>query len=97
MIAFQPADGYLIASFVFIAKFGIAIAYNLVYVITASLFPTERAATAFGLCEMSAMLCSVMSPIVAVLKSPTPMLLYSSTSIIALISALFLKTKPKKN
>ena len=96
LIAFIPADGYLIASFVFIAKFGIAISYNLVYVITASLFPTERSATAFGLCEMSAMLCSVMSPVLAELKGSTPMLFYSGTSILALISALFLRQKQKK-
>lgn len=95
LIVMVPTNGILIAVFVFVAKFGISFAYNLVYIITPTLFPTENAATAFGICETSAMLSCILSPIVAELNEPLPMIIYSITSIGAMLVSLFLPNKTK--
>ena len=95
LIAFVPAVGYEIASFVLLAKFGISCAFNLVYVITPTLFPTDLCSTAFGVCNSFAMLSSVFSPMVAELREPVPMLVYGFTSVAALIASLFIFTKVK--
>jgi len=95
LIAFVPAVGYEIASFVLIAKFGISFAFNLVYVITPTLFPTDLCSTSFGVCNAFAMLSSVFSPMIAELKEPVPMLVYGFTSVAATFASIFLFTKVK--
>ena len=95
LIAFIPAVGYEIAGFVLLAKFGISFAFNLVYVITPTLFPTDLCSTSFGVCNVFAMLSSVFSPVIAELREPMPMLVYAFTSIVAMIASLFLFTKVK--
>ena len=95
LIAFIPAVGYEIASFVLLAKFGISFAFNLVYVITPTLFPTDLCSTTFGVCNIFAMLSSVFSPMIAELREPLPMLVYAFTSIAAMIASIFLFTKVK--
>lgn len=97
LIAFVPATGYLIAIFVLLAKFGISFAFNLVYLIMPSLFPTELTTTAFGICNVFARFSTILSPILAELQLPTPMLCYGFTSIAAMIASVFLVTNVKYN
>lgn len=93
LIALVPAKGYVIASFVLLAKFGISCAFNLVYVITPTLFPTDLCSTSFGICNSFAMLSSVLSPLVAELGEPAPMLVYGFSSVAALAASLFINAK----
>lgn len=95
LIAFIPAVGYEIASFVLIAKFGIASAFNLAYIITPTFFPTYLCTTAFGIVNAVAMASSIFSPVIAELNQPVPMLIYGFTSAIAMVTCLFLFTKVK--
>lgn len=92
LIAFAPATGLLIASFVLLAKFGISFAFNLVYLITPTLFPVEITATAFGICNVVARFSTILSPILAELPLPTPMVCYGLTSIAAMIASMFIIT-----
>ena len=92
LIAFVPATGLTIASFVLLAKFGISFAFNLVYLITPTLFPTELTTTAFGICNVFARFSTILSPILAELALPTPMLCYGFTSIAAMVASLFIIT-----
>jgi OCT family organic cation transporter-like MFS transporter 3 len=92
LIAFVPASGYLIASFVLLAKFGISFAFNLVYLITPTLFPVELTTTAFGICNVFARFSTILSPILAELTLPTPMLCYGFTSIAAMVASMFIVT-----
>jgi len=92
LIAFIPATGFAIASFVLLAKFGISFAFNLVYLITPTLFPVELTTTAFGICNVFARFSTILSPILAELALPTPMLCYGFTSIAAMIASIFLVT-----
>ena len=96
LIAFIPAEGYLIAFFVFVAKFGISFSYNLVYIVTPYLFPTERSSTAFGICNASAMGFSIFSGLTAILPGDLPMLFYSASSIAALVVSVFLNVSQKQ-
>lgn len=95
LIAFVPAVGYEIAGFVLLAKFGISFAFNLVYVITPTLFPTDLCSTAFGVCNSFAMLSSVLSPMIAELTDPLPMLVFGFTSVTATVASVFIFTKVK--
>ena len=95
LIAFIPAGGYLIATFVLIAKFGISFAFNLVYLITPTLFPTALTTTAFGVCNVFARFSTILSPILAEAPEPTPMLCYAFSSIAAMIASMFLVTGVK--
>lgn len=95
LIAFIPAGGYLVAFFVFVAVFGISFSYNLVYIVTPYLFPTERSSTAFGICNASAMFFCILSGPAAVMPGVWPMVFYSATSIAALLATLFLNINHK--
>lgn len=96
LIAISPnAVGYKIASFVLVAKFGISFAFNLVYIITPSMFPTDLCTTAFGICNGFAMFSSVLSPMVAETTEPLPMMIYALSSFAAIIATIFLNTKVK--
>ena len=96
LIAFIPgATEYLIALFVLLAKFGISFAFQLVYFIMPTLFPVEITATAFGICNIFARFSTILSPILAELDGPTPMLCYAFTSIGAMIASMFLITGVK--
>jgi MFS family permease len=96
LIASMPnSSGYLIAFYVLLAKFGISFAFNLVYLVTPTLFPTVLTTTAFGICGIFARFATILSPILAELKEPTPMLCYSFASIAALICSIFIVTGVK--
>jgi len=96
LIGFIPAGEYLVAFFVFVAVFGISFSYNLVYLVTPYLFPTERSSTAFGVCNASAMIFSILSGPAAVLPGVWPMVFYSATSIFAILGTLFLNVSHKE-
>ena len=78
------------AFFVLTAKFGISFAFTMVYLIMPQLFPTYLCGTAFGICNVVARFSTIFSPIIAELNSPMPMLIYSFTSVGALVASLFI-------
>jgi hypothetical protein len=95
LITMVSADGYVVAVFVLIAKFGISFAYNLIYLVTPTLFPAEYGSTAFGICNASAMFFSIFSAVIAEFPAPMPMISYGITSLFALVASMFLNTNVK--
>lgn len=97
LIALMPSDAnsLLEAFFVLVAKFGISFAFTMVYLITPGLFPTELRGTVFGICNVIARFLTILSPILAELNEPTPMLCYSFTSIAGLLASLMVVTSVK--
>jgi len=77
------------AGFVLLAKFGISIAFNNVYLATPMAFPTALTGTAFGICNVVARLATILSPLIAETPFPAPMVSFSLVAIIAGISSLF--------
>lgn len=96
LIAFFADKSSWIAVFVFLAKFGISFSYNLVYIVTPYLFPTERSSTAFGICNAVAMFSAIFSPIAAEMDGSLPMLIYCFSSAGAIFVVLFLNLSQKK-
>lgn len=72
-------------------KVGVALSFGLNYTSNTVLFPTLFAATAIGLCNTFARLFSALSPILAQMDGPLPMILFTSSSMIALASIFFLQ------
>lgn len=91
LILFPDTNVYLVAFFVLVAKFGITFAFVMVYIITPTLFPTSLTATAFGICNVIARFTTIVSPILAELPNPTPMLCYTGFAVAGLISTFFIK------
>ena len=72
------------------AKFGITMCFGLNYISNSYLFPTLFAATAIGMCNIVARLFSAFSPVLAQMDEPLPMLLYTSSSCLALAIVFFI-------
>jgi len=86
-VAWMPA-------FVIIAKLGVSSTYILVYAVTIDLFPTLFAATAFGACAVMASTCAIISPYIAQVQDPYPMLIFCiATGAGAVISFLIILPK----
>ena len=92
-IAFVPqAQGYLIAGFIFVAKFGIAFAFNAAYIITPTLFPISFRTTAYGYAFIFGNFITIFAPEFAKIAQPVPMLFYGSTCVLASVVSFFLVT-----
>ena len=87
------------ALFVIIAKFGVSSAYMLNYNVTIDVFPTLFAATAFGICNLIASFGTVITPYLAQMPEPYPMLVFCALTIIGVLISFFLiiPTKPSLN
>ena len=91
LVIFFQADGFLIAIFVLFAKFGISFAFNVSYLSTPQMFPTALCSTAFGICNLFARFSTILSPLIAELKDPIPMSIFTITCIASAFFPLFLR------
>lgn len=76
---------------VLFAKFGIACSQNIIFVANNSIFPPLFASTALGLCGFPARIFSSLSPILAQMDEPLPMICFTVTSAIAMALSFILK------
>ena len=79
-----------------LTKFGVAFTFNVLYISHANLFPVLFAATALGLCNMVARLFSALSPLLAQMDEPLPMIVLTLLTAITTILAFFIQTDIKK-
>jgi hypothetical protein len=78
---------------IMMAKGGVKMTFNIVYLANAQIFPAIFAGTAFGVCNIGAKLATIFSPYVAEMDPPVPMLIFTILASTASILALFLRTK----
>jgi len=83
-------------AFVIIAKFGVSSTYMLVYAVTIDLFPTLFSATAFGTCNFVANLTTIVSPYIAQVRDPYPMLAFCTLATLGIFMS-FLLILPKRS
>ena len=95
LLASIPATGWTEASFVLIAKFGISWSFNNCYLSTPLLFPAHLRVRVFGICHLLASFVTVLSPLLAEIEPPTPMIVFTITSGIALVISFMINTKVK--
>ena len=84
----------LLALMIMGSKFGVAVAFNTVYVGTDALFPISVIGTAFGVCNIPARIFTIAAPEVAEMK-PTSIAKYAFIIFIslALITNIFFVEK----
>ena len=81
----------LMPIFVMCAKFGIASAFNLVYVSNADVFPTLFSVTAMGICNFGARIATIMAPEIAEAEAPLPMMVFCALSATAIVVTTFVR------
>ena len=81
--------------FVLLSKFGIACAFNTSYLTTPMVFPVILTSTAFGICNVVARFATILAPIVAEVKYPTPTLVFSAFAVLGIISSIILPRQRK--
>ena len=83
-------EKYVIPLFVLITRFGINSAFTLCYIITADYFPSIVSSRVFGICNLFSRFATILSPMIAELEPPLPMIVYSIVCSITMISSLAL-------
>jgi len=78
----QHQDSIYFPLFILIAKFGISSAFNILYVSHSSVFPVLFAATALGLCNFVTRIFTAISPILAQMEEPLPIIIFTMLSLI---------------
>jgi OCT family organic cation transporter-like MFS transporter 4/5 len=81
--------------FILLARVGITFNMNICYLSFAILFPPVLSHSAFGFAKFLARFATILAPMAAELKAPTPMGVFSFMSLIAANTACFLKSKKK--
>lgn len=76
---------------ILLSRVGNSMSFNTVYVTNNRLFPTHFLTSSFGLLNFISHIISIAAPMVAEVSNPYPMGIFLINSIIALISAIFIK------
>ena len=95
LLAALPSTGITEATFVLICKFGISWSFNNCYLSTPLLFPAHLRVRVFGICHLLASFVTVIAPLLAEVKPPTPMIVFTLASAIALLTSMVIDTKVK--
>ena len=77
--------------FVLCAKFGVAFAYNVMYLANSSLFPVLFASSALGYCSFLNRIFSAVSPFLVNLAEPWPIVIFSAMALISGVLSIWLK------
>lgn len=80
-----------------LAKGGVKMTFNVVYLANSQIFPAIFAGTAFGICNIGAKLATIFSPYMAEVDPPTPMIVFSVLAIGAAVLSLFIRTAATTN
>lgn len=80
----------LIMIIIMATKFGINIAFTLCYIINAEYFPSIVCSRVFGICNIFSRISTIMSPMIAEVTPPWPMVIYVLICFISMVASLFL-------
>jgi len=81
--------------YVLITRYGINSAFTLCYIITADYFPSIVSSQVFGICNVFSRFSTILSPLIAEIDKPVPMMVYCLICFLSMIVSLFL-TKSKE-
>ena len=76
---------------ILLSRFGNSVSFNTVYITNNRLFPVYLMSSTFGLLNFISHLITVGAPMVAEMPDPYPFAVFLANSLIALVSAVFLK------
>ena len=78
-------------TFVIVARCGIAANYNLLYIQHLKMFPTLFLVTSLGIANFVCRIGVSIAPMVAEMKDPIPMILFTVLTFLTAIASLFLR------
>lgn len=87
--------GSLAPVMVLLARGGVKVALDLCYLANSTIFPAIFAGTAFGLCNIGGKSFTILSPLLAELEAPIPMLVFTIVVSIAIFAAMMIRTSPE--
>jgi hypothetical protein len=73
-----------------LGKGGVKITFDICYLANSTIFPAIFAGTAFGLCNIGAKVATILSPMLAEIDPPAPMICFSVIALIAAFISLFI-------
>ena len=77
--------------FILVTKFGINIAFTLCYIINAEYFPSIVCSRVFGVCNIFSRISTVLSPLIAEIPAPYPMVIYVFVCTVNMVASTLLK------
>ena len=80
----QHESSWVFLLLVLAAKFGIAASFNIVYISNSEIFPVLFAASALGYCNLFSRVLSAVSPFMASMHEPTPMIVFTTLSLVTM-------------
>ena len=78
------------------ARGGVKVTFDICYLANSTIFPAIFAGTAFGICNIGAKVATILSPMLAEVPPPTPMLVFSTVATLAVFLSLLIKQHQKK-
>ena len=95
LIILSESNQSLVPIMIAFAKGGVKVTFDICYLGNSFLFPAIFAGTAFGFCNAGAKISTILSPLIAEVDPPIPMILLSIVTSSGAISSLFIKTAPE--
>ena len=86
----MSSDSYAIMASMMTTKFGINICFTLCYIINAEYFPAVVCSRIFGICNIFSRVSTILSPLIAEVTPPIPMIVYVTICGISMIASAFL-------
>lgn len=87
MLSTEP---FAIMASMMTTKFGINICFTLCYIINAEYFPAVVCSRIFGICNIFSRVSTIMSPLIAEVTPPIPMVVYITVCLISTFASAFL-------
>lgn len=97
LVLFSEANPDIVPVMITFARSGIKATFDICYLANGTLFPAIFAGTSFGLCNMGAKIATIMSPMLAEVPPPVPMITFTVVAGLAALLATMIITKEKHN
>ena len=95
-VIFGSSYESLIPVFLLFAKGGVTGTFTISYLANAQIFPAIIAGTAFGICNFGAKTATILSPMVAEVDPPVPMILFCVTTCLGGLLSLLIRKDPSR-
>ena len=92
---FGVHNDILLATLIMFNNFGVTSTFDIAYLLNTEMFPTIFLGTAYGFCNIIGRFISIMSPIIAKIVHPYPLIIMVIFAGLSAFLALFLRRIPK--
>jgi OCT family organic cation transporter-like MFS transporter 3 len=92
LLFFSGSFPGIIPVMLMLAKGGVKMTFNIVYLANSQIFPAIFAGTAFGICNIGGKVATIFSPYMAEVDPPVPMIVFTVLAVVAAFLSLFIKT-----